>query len=222
MALKFDSKWDLFVYSDFFQFPWLKFRVDAPSEGYEWLTRITYKFTRKINIYAQFREEEKARNLSDDIFNSNYQAIGQGLRRNYRMEIDFKTESNFTWTSSWQGSTYTIAGATSKGWALTQDLEYKQGKWRFFGRIALFETDDFDTRQYILERDVLWFFSLPPYYGEGQRRYIGFEYSPHKKVRIWAKWAQFYFPSLKYIGSAGERIEGNTRTDIRLQIRYTF
>ncbi len=217
-----NRQWKMAAYYDYFRFPWLRFRVDAPSSGSEWLCRITHNFTKKINVFAQIREERKDRNLSSEVSNTTFQSIGEGIRRNYWLAAEYKTEKNFTWNTRWQASTFEIGGKTSFGWALVQDLEYSFQKLRIFGRIALFETDDFDTRQYVLERDVLWFFALPPYYGQGQRRYVGIEYAIHKKCKIWLKWVEFQFPNLKEIGTAGENIEGNTRTDIRMQIKYNF
>lgn len=217
-----NRQWKVAAYYDYFRFPWLKFRIDAPSEGAEWLCRITHNFSKKINAFAQIREETKDRNLSSEISNTTFKSIGKSIKRNYWLAASYKTDKNFTWNMRWQASTFDIGGQHSFGWALVQDLEYNFGKFKLFGRLALFQTDDFDTRQYILERDVLWFFTLPPYYGEGQRRYIGMEYAVHKKCKIWLKWAEFQFPNLKEIGVAGENIQGNTRTDIRMQVKYNF
>lgn len=49
----------LSAYYDQFRFPWLKFQVNAPSEGYEYLVRLAYKPTKTTVLYVQFREEQK-------------------------------------------------------------------------------------------------------------------------------------------------------------------
>ena len=40
--------WAFSFYGDYFKFPWLKFRVDAPSRGYEVLGQVVYTPSKNI------------------------------------------------------------------------------------------------------------------------------------------------------------------------------
>ena len=71
------------AYFDSFRFPWLRSSINAPSKGYEYLTRITYNPTREIAIYGQFREESKAENPSADEQDNPVRTPMQGIKRNY-------------------------------------------------------------------------------------------------------------------------------------------
>jgi hypothetical protein len=50
------------------------------------------------------------------------------------------------------------------------------------GRYAIFDTEDYDNRQYVYERDVWLTYSLPAYEGRGVRNYIVAEYSFHEEI----------------------------------------
>ncbi len=217
-----NRKWKFAGYYDYFKFGWLRYRVDAPSEGYEYLLRLTHNFSKKITIYGQMREENKARNLSSDISTTNYRNVQQAQKRNFILDLDFQTEKIFSFNTRVQFSTFDFAGNQTSGFAVVQDLGIKLKKLRLNGRYALFGTDDYDNRQYVFEKDVLWFFSIPAYYGEGVRFYLLAQYNVNKKIDFWIKYSQFQFQKQDQISSAGETINGNTRTDIRLQMRYKF
>jgi hypothetical protein len=102
---------------------------------------------------------------------------------------------------------------------LLQDLTWSLGKISISGRYALFDTDDYDNRLYVYEKDVWLAFSFPAYYGVGVRNYLLFQYSVSKKVDIWLRWANVRYTDRVTIGSGSDTIEGNTRNDVKFQTR---
>ena len=54
-------QWQWSGYADFWKHPWLKFLVDAPSNGKEYFTRITFKKRKKMEAYLQWKQEFKQR-----------------------------------------------------------------------------------------------------------------------------------------------------------------
>jgi hypothetical protein len=214
-----NRRWKFAAYYDRFYFPWLRFRTDRPSEGYEYLGRVTHQISRKISLYAQMREEVKDRNVSTDQMTTNMGEISATLRRNYLLNLDYKAEKVFTFRSRLQYNTFRIAGKESSGLVLMQDIAARWGKVELEGRYAIFQTDDFDTRQYVYEQDVLWAFSFPAYNGQGARAYLMMRYAVSKKIDIWVRYARFDYRKQEDIGSGGEQIAGNTRSELKLQMR---
>lgn len=212
----------LAAYYDRFSFPWLRFRVDAPSDGYEVLARATYNFSRRTSFYAQFRQEARDRNVSTSNSSEAFAPILEGLRRNYLINLDYRAEKIFRFRSRVQFSTFDFDGRTSRGYALVQDLGLDFGKVRFDTRFALFDTDDFDNRQYVYERNVLWTFSIPAYNGQGVRTYFLVRYKAAKNIDLWLRYARFDFLDRDQIGSGGDQIDGDTRSEITGQIRLKF
>ncbi len=47
------------AYADFYHFPWLKFRTDAPNSGNDYMVQLTYKPNKQVEVYARYRVEKK-------------------------------------------------------------------------------------------------------------------------------------------------------------------
>jgi hypothetical protein len=75
-----------------------------------------------------------------------------------------------------QGSRYRQSNGPTRGYAIMQDVQVDTGKLKVSTRFALFDTEDYDNRQYAYEKDVLYAFSLPAYNGRGTRQYLLLQY----------------------------------------------
>jgi hypothetical protein len=215
------KKLNISAYYDKFRFPWLKFRTDAPSTGNEYLLRFTYNFTRNINLYAQARVENKERN-ADRFQNPNLYGIKNGEKRNYLLNLDIRPKGIISLKSRLQFSEFLFNDSYTNGMALIQDVNFDFGKLRISTRYAIFDTDDFENRQYAYERDVLYAFSIPAYQNTGTRSYALIQYKFSKKLQLWARWAQFSYVNQQTIGTGNEQIEGNKRSEVKLQMMYRF
>ena len=216
-----NRKYSASGYLDLFTFPWLGFRSYAPSEGHEWLLRLNYQPSKKVLIYIQAREESKIRNFSRAQPNIQY-TTGEGIKRNYWINCDYGLTQTLKLKTRAQFSTFNIDGAVTKGMALIQDISVDAGKLTIIGRHALFDTDDFDNRQYVYERDVWLAYSLPAYAGVGIRNYIMAEYTVNKNFSFWIRVATTQYSDRDDIGSGADEIAGNTKRDVRIQALIKF
>ncbi len=64
--------WRFDAYGDIYKFPWLKYLVDAPSHGKDFLAQLTYTPNKQVEIYTRFRNETKQANQSDNTTVTNY------------------------------------------------------------------------------------------------------------------------------------------------------
>ncbi len=122
----------------------------------------------------------------------------------------------------WQQTTYTLNHQTDRGWVIAQDVTYQQGRWKTDLRFALFDAEDYDTRQYIYENDLLYTFSVPAYFGRGSRTYWVLRYKLSRHLSFYSKLGRTVYEDRDSIGSGLETIEGNTRTDVRAQMIVKF
>lgn len=210
--------WILTAYYDKFRFPWLRYQTDAPSDGHEFLVQLMHRPTRRISMYARFRQESREENTRDESRNMN--RVLPYFRRNYLFNVDFKAEQLLTLRARVQFSTYRHAGSMTRGYAIIQDAYFDWKTFRFSTRFALFDTDDFENRQYAYEKDVLYVFLIPALNGRGFRNYYMVQFRPHRRWDIWLKYAYTRYRDRQRIGTGLETIEGNLRSDIRLQVRY--
>jgi hypothetical protein len=209
------------AYFDSFYFAWLKFLVDAPSQGYEYLLRFTYQPSKTMQIYAQFREENKGRNLSSNTNLIDF--VVPSTKRNFIINADWTVKEGIFLRSRVQMSSYQQENqATTTGFAIAQDLIVDYRKLQFSTRFALFDTDDFNNRQYMFEKNVLYAFSVPAYYGVGFRNYYLIRYKAHKKMDFWIRYAFTSFRKIDTISSGLEQINGNFQSEIVTQMIWKF
>jgi hypothetical protein len=215
----FSKKYSLAGYVDLFTFPWLKYRSYSPSDGSEWLIRFNYKPSKTVSIFLQAREESKQRNTGAD---TNLFLTAEGVKRNYSINCDYAATAKLSFRTRAQFSTYTLAEQTSRGMVLLQDVAYAVGRFGIAGRCALFDTDDYDNRLYVYERDAWLSFSFPAYYGKGIRNYLMVHYRVSQKADLWLRWSETRYTDRDVIGAGGDTIVGDSRNDVKLQARIRF
>ncbi len=214
-------RWTIAAYYDGFRFPWLRFLVDAPSTGNEWLVRLTHQPNRKVAIYAQLRQETKGRNLRDNT--TMMDVVVPSVRRNFQLNADFKAEQVITTRSRIQWSSFQQEGGKmTQGLVIAQDIVLDFKLVKISSRFALFDTDDFENRQYIFEKDVLYSFSIPAYNGRGFRNYYMAQFNIGRKTDLWLRYAFTELRSQNVFGSGLDRIEGNRRSEFKVQLRRVF
>ncbi len=217
---RFSRKISLTGYVDLFRFPWLKYRSYAPSDGHEWLMRITLQPSRNVLLYFQIREESKERNVP-----GKHPALftrGEGIKHNYWLQCDYGLRQNLRLKTRAQFSSFRLNTITTRGFVLSQDIQADLGSVKATARYAVFDTDDYDNRHYVYENDVLLAYSLPAYHGIGVRRMAMIEYTFNRQLRFWVRYANTRYPHEEYIGSGADRVAGNTKNEVKFQMRITF
>lgn len=213
-------KYEFSAYFDQFAFPWLKFGINAPTTGYEYLLRANYKPSRNILLYGQFRQQAKYDNLTGQEEPIDFPL--NGIKRNYLLNLDLKVCDNLGFKSRVQWSDYRFDDEFTNGYAIMQDVYLTYWKFRLSTRMAIFDTDDFENRQYAYERDVLYAFSIPAYSGVGTRYYLLLQYGVTRNIDLYARIARSSFRDRETVGSSLEEIDGNIKTDVKFQVRISF
>jgi hypothetical protein len=206
-----------------FKFPWLKYLVDAPSHGKDFLAQITYTPNKQLEIYTRYRSESKQGNQPDNITPANY--LVPLPRQNWRTQISFKINSSFVVRSRTDLSWYDKKGGnTERGFLSFLDVIYKPILKNFSSNVRLqyFETDGYDSRIYAFENDVLYYFSIPGFFNKGYRYYLNINYDLNSKVSFWLKGSQTIYNNMKSVGSGLDEIPGNSKSEIRVLARIKF
>jgi hypothetical protein len=218
---KFNSKWSLATYLDFFKSSWLKYLTDAPSSGQEILFQPTYKPNKIFEIYGRFREQVRQKNSRDS--DGSITGIENVTQRNYRINVSYAISEDFTLKS--RVEYVTINRKSNKqeaGFLIYQDILYKpKGKPLDIAfRYALFDTDSYDARMYAFENQALYAFSIPSYYYQGSRAYVLVRYTFLRKFDLWLRYGAFVYNNRKTLSSGSEEIKGNVKSDITVQLRF--
>jgi hypothetical protein len=214
-------RWELSAYYDQFSFPWLKYQVGAPSQGHDWLLRVTFSPTKTSLLYAQLRQRTKA--YDADTVRSVPLPVPTE-RRSLLLFYDASPLPILSLRTRVQGTQYREdQGPRRRGYVLAQDITVNPlPRLRFSGRYALFDTDDYDTRQYVYEQDVLYAFSVPVLAGRGTRAYMLAQVDINRHLTLWVRYAETHYRHQQVIGSGLEEIQGARRSEIKAQVRYRF
>ena len=216
-----NQQWQLAAYADHWHHPFKRFRVDEPSRGREYLLKLSYEKRDKIQTYIQYRYEKKQRNkLSSDTqieplitiilhrlrLNNNWQMTRQ-LSLSQRIELSFFDEKT-----------------KSSGILLYQDIKWKsmESPFAFSMRASYFNVSDFDARIYAYENDLINNFFIPFFNNQGFRSYLNLRYNWNYHVTTELRIARTHYLDIDVISSGNNRIDGNHRTDIKLQARLRF
>ena len=214
-------RWQFSGFYDYFKFPWLKFQIDAPSNGHDYLLHGQWKRNKKFTVYAMFHEKHKAHNLPDS--KENIKPVVNTIRRTATLNIEYDLPLKYAIRTRIQYGDYTYdAGTTSTGFTIVQDLTWRFQKLELSARLAFFKTDNYDSRQYVYEKDVLYAFSIPAYYDTGTRHYLMARYNLSKSLKVWLRWSQSRYTKLDAISSGLSEIQGNKRSELKMQLMYQF
>ncbi|MEO7922506.1 MAG: helix-hairpin-helix domain-containing protein [Chitinophagaceae bacterium] len=236
LALRPVTGWRVEMYGDLYHFPWLKYRVDAPSRGKDFLIQLTYTPNRQVEVYSRYRNETKQSNQADNTAINNFLATipKQSWRNqvNYRVNpaITLRNRVELIWYNNKAGPDDPRLNP-GVGQAVGQGVNKEHGFLGFFDlvcrpilsrysgvlRLQYFETDGYNSRIYAYENDVLYSYSIPAFSNKGFRYYLVINYDLSKKVSIWLRLAQTIFRDMDSIGSGLDEISGKYRTEVKLQ-----
>jgi hypothetical protein len=214
--------WNISFYADYFKFPWLKFRIDAPSEGYEILSQLTYTPTKTFKAFIRYKSELKQQNTD---FEVPINFLDNVKRESYRADVSWQLSKTFKFQNRVEVSQFRKGAANAEfGYMIYQDVSYTPNLSKLSGniRLAYFNTPSFNSRIYAYEDDVLYNFAFAMYNGNGYRTYANIKYKLLKRLDLWARYAFFLYPKQETVGSGLDEINGNQKTDVKLQIRYQF
>ena len=215
--------WTLSAYYDVFSFPWLKYLVNAPSRGHEYIAQVNYNPSRKLEIYFRTKKTHKEVNVTGDPAPVDYLVARD--QSSYRFHVTYKISPSFTFRSRVEISHYRKAEeATSEGYLIYQDVAYKglSSPFTFSVRYALFDTDDYDSRIYMYENDVLYAYSIPGFFLRGSRFYAVTKYRLMRGIEFWFRYANTFYSNRNIIGSGLDAIEGSNKSEVKAQVRFTF
>jgi hypothetical protein len=214
------SGWQLNAYAELFRFPWIKYLVNAPTTGHDYLIQLNYQPNKQFGMYVRFRNKNKT---VDSSGNGVIYYPQDQLKQNVRIhlfqqvspQLTLNTRVELVWLNHHLKN-------TEQGF-----LSYVEGSyaWKHLSvnlRLQLFETSNYTTRIYAYESDVLYSFSIPAFYDKGFRYYFSLKTDFGKRVECWLRFAQTIYNDKNLIGSGLDEINGNKKTQVTFQLMYSL
>lgn len=215
--------WRLGLFIDHYRFPWLRYRTDAPAQGADYWLQATYRPNKELEIYTRYRMAAQPGNTT--IASAPLSAVAAKPWRNWRTQLNWRVAQGITFRGRAEAVWYdTGAMDAEQGFLLLGDLLYRPPQRPFSAGIRLqyFETDGYASRIYAYENDVPYSFSIPVFYDRGFRCYLNLHVGLGKRFDAWVRLAQTRYAQRANVGSGLDMIEGNRKTELKMQVQYAF
>jgi hypothetical protein len=217
------SNWQVSAYADFFRFPWLRYRVNAPSSGSDYLLQVDYSPGKKTGMFMRLKVENDPLNENPDP--QPLPEINSMNRTDLRVHgnwalsrrISMQNRVEIVWVRSDQYS-------SDRGLMLYQDVAFQPERipMTFYFRLAWFDTDSYDSRIYAYEQDLSSGFSFSPLYSRGYRTYFMVRYEISHSLSCRLRLSQSNYLDKSFVGSGLDKINSSMRTEIKLQLSAKF
>ncbi|MBI3719169.1 MAG: helix-hairpin-helix domain-containing protein [Sphingobacteriales bacterium] len=211
------------AYADIYRFPYLKFNVDAPTTGKDFMLQFYYKPNKQIEVYTRYRTETKQQNYNP--YDLTMKELPFIPRQSWRTQFAMKVNPKITVRNRFELMWYDKSGTQAeKGFLTFFDFIYNPPMKPLSATIRLqyFETDGYNSRIYAYENDVLYSYSIPAFYDKGWRTYLNINYSFRRNFQAWFRIAQTLYKDKELIGSGLDEIAGKHRMEVKLQLLYGF
>ena len=222
MEMRPTSRWKVSGYWDLWSHPWLRFNVQRPSLGNEQLIRLSYSIRRKMEVYIQFRNKSREENST---LQNPIRPLADYTKKSLRINFNYLHSKSIETRSRIEFSAYSKSNQDNQhGYMIFQDILYQSisKPISFSSRIAYYNTDSYDSGIYAYENDLLYNFYVPNYNGKGWRYYLNTQYTGIRNLSLEARYAITKLNGAESIGSGLDKIIGNKRSEVKLQVRWKF
>ncbi len=179
-------RWQINLYTDVWRHPWLRYGVDAPSHGQEYLARVLWTKSRNFSVYALLQAETKQQN--DDL--AKPFGLTEAHRNRLRLHTIYKVSKPIELRSRVEWTTY----QTGQSPSTLGFIAYQEAVIKPLGspisasvRYAVFDTEDYDSRVYAFETDLFSAVSIPAFSGRGTRWYVNLHWRVNRWLRLDAR-----------------------------------
>ncbi len=219
--------WTVQTYYDVYRFPWRTVDVPGPVRGDDFLIENRVRLWRNFECLARIKQERKDDALTvQDELGRDVRIIEPRTTRRIRLQAEQNLEGRVRLRTRWEQVETGFPHANSphtRGSLIHEDLKWKiSRRITAYGRISLFDTDDFSSAIYEYESDVEGVFANTALYGRGVRWYVMGVYRIEKRAEIACKVWQIVRDDLSNIGTGGDQLSGNVLTKWTIALRLAL
>jgi hypothetical protein len=192
-------------------YPWLKYRSSSPSIGVKREIRVKYLPAEKISYDLLYSYRMS---MADNSAINRIPELKQIISRSLKFSFRYSLSGNLTLGTRID---YKLSDpGESKGVLLLEDFNYRV-RWvplTFWIRYCVFRSDDYNSRIYTWENDLLYSYSIPALYGKGSRFYFMVSWKIAGKAEIRFKYG--------ILSDTGSSVTADAVEEFRLQLRLTI
>jgi hypothetical protein len=213
------KKWKVSGYGDWYYFPWLKYRISAPSSGSDYVIQTDYALNKRVGMYIRVKHELSPKDTDNDL-----EPVPQVVQQTYtglRYHIGYQIGENLEMQNRLEAVRCRADSASpSLGFMIYHDVNYHLGilPMDLAFRLAWFQTDDYNARIYAYEQDLISGFTFPPLYNSGFRSYLMMKIPVTRNADFKLRISGTHLLHCHTIGSGHDIISGPDRWELKFQL----
>ena len=215
-SITFAPKWKLIATADFPQSDWIKTTAYSPSRTQDYNLQIEHQINDKALFFIQLRYKDKEKNGSSE---STYMRnLVHDRKLSLRFHITYPIGNDFILKNRVEYIVNKDVLKNGTCYLIYQDILYNPETmpYSFAFRYALFDSPI--GAVYAYENDVLNAFAIGSFYHKGMRIYLLGKVKLRWGLAINAKIGCTVYSDVNEIGSGFEKIDGNVKTEGKLQM----
>ncbi|SJZ47000.1 DNA uptake protein ComE [Chitinophaga eiseniae] len=218
VSLLLSRRWKVEGYADFFRFPWLKYRADAPSGGRDFSAQAVYTPDKRSKWLLRVSQATHAQNSQSP--GNALKVLSDVTSTHIRIQADVSCSRSWQFRGRGEYSIYAADSGRKTGW-----MGYLEAAWHpracplaLNARLVRFGTADYNSRIYAYERSVLYDNAVSLLYGNGWQYYLNIKWKVNRRLACWLRMHQVIYPGQQTIGTGPETVEGNRKTLFQFQL----
>jgi hypothetical protein len=216
----------LSAFYDYIFFPWLKYRVDAPSSGNDYFIKLIWNPDKKTECYLQFRRRERAIDPGQSTGPDEINYPVSGLQTNYRINVSLNVLSSIRLTSRLEVIQKTDSvRMEEEGFLLSQSLSLQKSRLPFTlaATYTLFDTPSGNTRIYAFEKGIPGTYATPSFSGRGSRWSGLIQLNRFHRFRLSLSFSRIFYDNLPVISPGTlNQINGRHKSEVNAECKVFF
>ena len=206
-SITFAPKWKLIATADYPQSDWFKTTAYSPSRTQDYNVQIEHQINDKAMFFIQLRYKDKEKNCTSE--NTYMRYLIHERKTSFRFHVTYPVGNDFILKNRVE---------YSGSYLIYQDIMYnpENKPYSIAFRYALFDSQNGPV--YAYENDVLNAFAISSFYHKGMRIYLLGKVKLRWGFAINTKIGYTIYSDVNEIGSGLEKIEGNVKTEGKLQL----
>ena len=215
-SITFAPRWRLIATADFPQSDWVKTSAYAPSRAQDYNLQVEHQINSKSLFFIHLRYKDKEKNGPSE--NTYMRSLIHDRKMSLHFHVTYPVGTDLILKNRVELTTNKDVPKNGTCYLIYQDILYnpENRPYSFAFRYALFDSPK--GAVYAYENDILNSFSIGSLYHKGMRLYLLGKVKLRWGIAINAKIGCTIYSDVNEIGSGLEKIEGNVRTEGKIQI----
>ncbi|TXC78442.1 ComEA family DNA-binding protein [Luteibaculum oceani] len=214
---KIHNRWNISTYMDCYKRP----VAFIPDQKWNSDFQIQAEFQNAKNVSGYFRYRNRVRSSDSSSIENKSPVAYTTVKHSIRIHIEIDLSENSLFRSRIECSGMEPS-QTSYLWYQEFSLPIYKAKHHLRFRLAWFKAKSYDNRIYAFESTPPLIFSIPAYYGHGNRFYLMIKSSWTKKLSTWIKYSEWVYLDRNWVEVNKKPLKTIKSPEVQVVIKYTL